>query len=40
MYSSEYRRDLTVTANAMHSRDDATTDQAINHRMTAEFSTP
>ncbi|MGW4410722.1 serine hydrolase domain-containing protein [Nonomuraea sp. NPDC004702] len=31
------RRDLTVTANALHSRDDAATDQAINHLMEVEF---
>ncbi|MFI6182976.1 serine hydrolase domain-containing protein [Nonomuraea sp. NPDC051191] len=34
------RRDLTVTANALHSRDDAATDQAINHLMEVEFCTP
>ncbi|MEU6790645.1 serine hydrolase domain-containing protein [Nonomuraea wenchangensis] len=34
------RRDLTVTANALHSRDDAATDQAINRLLTAEFCTP
>ncbi|KAB8187648.1 hypothetical protein [Microbispora catharanthi] len=31
------RRDLTVTANAMHSRDDAATDQAVNRLLDAEF---
>ncbi len=34
------RRDLTVTANAMHSRDDAATDQAVNRLLATEFCAP
>ncbi|KAA9377718.1 beta-lactamase family protein [Microbispora cellulosiformans] len=34
------RRDLTVVANAMHPRDDAATDQAVNRLLAAEFCAP
>ncbi|MGW4790960.1 hypothetical protein ACWEPC_00910 [Nonomuraea sp. NPDC004297] len=34
------RRDLTVTANALHFCDDAATDQALSRLLAAEFCAP
>ncbi|WP_405085475.1 hypothetical protein [Microbispora sp. NBC_01389] len=38
--TSSDRRDLTVAANVLHSRDDATTDRAVNRLLAAEFCAP